>query len=197
MTPLRIGNRSVDILYDEARIAGRIHELSQQIARWHADRQNSLATADNDGTEQVLMVIPLLRGSFVFASDLLRAMANDGVHPHIDFLTLSSYGDQTTSSGEVQIYKDIRESVEGRDILLVDDILESGRTLHFAQSLMMERGARQVSSVVLLEKPGKRKVDIQADFTGFSVPDRFVVGYGLDYANRYRELPFIGAIDTA
>lgn len=141
-----------------------------------------------------LMVVILLRGSFVFAADLLRALHAVGMTPQVDFLTLSSYGMGTESKGEVQIVRDLVESMSGRDVLIVDDILESGRTLAFAKDLITQRGARMIRIGVLLEKPGKRKTDVAADYVGFTIPDKFVVGYGLDYANYYRELPYIGAV---
>ena len=128
---------------------------------------------------QDLMVIALLRGSFVFTADLIRAF----------------YASGTTSKGSVTIIRDITENVQGRDVLLVDDILESGRTLSFAKNLINERGPRSVHIAVMLEKPGHRKVEINADFVGFTIPDKFVVGMGLDYANYYRELPYIGAVE--
>ena len=140
------------------------------------------------------MVVPLLRGSFIFAADLVRAMSREGMQPQIDFLTLSSYGNAMTSSKEVTINRDMDEEVEGRDVLLVDDILESGRTLHYARSLMRKREAASVRIAVLLHKPGKEVMEVVPDFVGFTVPDKFVVGYGLDYANRYRELPYIGYV---
>jgi hypoxanthine phosphoribosyltransferase len=146
-----------------------------------------------------LMIVPLLRGSFVFAADLIRALhsvAAYSVLPQIDFMTLSSYGGSTTSSGSVDIVRDIAESVEGRDVLIIDDILESGRTLNFARELISNRGARSIRIAVLLEKPGKRKINIEADFVGFVIPDEFVIGYGLDYDNYYRELPFIGTLPS-
>ncbi len=146
-----------------------------------------------------MMVVSLLRGSFVFAADLIRALHNTGNHtlrPQVDFLTLASYGRGTTSKGTVEIVRDLTEDVDGRDVLIIDDILESGRTLTFARDLVMGRGAHSVKIAVLLEKPGKRKVNIQADYVGFVVPDHFVVGYGLDYANYFRELPFIGTIPS-
>ena len=145
-----------------------------------------------------LMVVSLLRGSFMFTADLIRALhvvGNGTMRPQIDFMTLASYGNQTTSSGEIQVVRDLKEDVEGRDILIVDDILESGRTLMYAKDIITQRKARSVQIAVLLEKPGKRKVDnITADYVGFVIPDKFVVGYGLDYANYYRELPFIGVV---
>jgi hypoxanthine phosphoribosyltransferase len=141
-----------------------------------------------------VMIVVLLRGSFVFAADLIRALHAVGMQPQVDFLTLSSYGKNEVSSGTVEIVRDLTESMEGRDVLVIDDILDSGRTLLFATELMQARGARSVKTAVLLEKPGKRVVNIRADFVGFDVADRFVVGYGLDYANHYRELPYIGVI---
>ena len=141
-----------------------------------------------------MMIVSLLRGSFVFTADLIRALHGVGATPQVDFMTLASYGRGTSSSGTVEIVRDMTESVEGRDVLIVDDILESGRTLTFARDLIVKRGARSTRIAVLLEKPGKRAVDIEADFVGFHVEDKFVVGYGLDYANYYRELPYIGVI---
>lgn len=145
-----------------------------------------------------VMVVSLLRGSFMFTADLIRALHVAGggsMRPQIDFMTLASYGNQTTSSGEIQVVRDLKEDVEGRDVLIVDDILESGRTLTYAKEVITQRKAKSVQIAVLLEKPGKRKVDnITADYVGFVIPDKFVVGYGLDYANYYRELPFIGVV---
>ena len=145
-----------------------------------------------------LMIVSLLRGSFVFTADLIRALhtlGNSAIRPQIDFMTMASYGDHMVSSGEIQVVRDLKEDVEGRDVLIVDDILESGRTLAFARDIIKERKAKSVKIAVLLEKPGKRKVDnVTADFVGFIIPDKFVVGYGLDYANYYRELPYIGVV---
>jgi hypoxanthine phosphoribosyltransferase len=141
-----------------------------------------------------LMIVVLLRGSFMFAADLVRALHAVGMHPQIDFLTVASYGSGKESSGKVEVVRDLTESMSGRDVLIIDDILDSGRTLQFVTSLIRERGAKTVKTAVLLEKPDKRAVAIQADFVGFTVPDKFVVGYGLDHANFYRELPYIGAI---
>ncbi|MCE2927410.1 MAG: hypoxanthine phosphoribosyltransferase [Rickettsiales bacterium] len=143
-----------------------------------------------------VMIVVLLRGSFMFAADLVRALHAVGMHPQIDFLTVASYGADTQSSGKVEVVRDLTESMKGRDVLIIDDILDSGRTLQFVTGLIRERGAKSVKSVVLLEKPGKRAVQINADFVGFTVPDKFVVGYGLDHANFYRELPYIGALIT-
>lgn len=170
---------NISVLYSTDQIAARVE--------WMAGSIVSQLPPD-------IMIVGLLRGSFVFIADLIRALHRAGGRPQIDFMTLSSYGSGTTSSGTVEINRDVSESIEGRDVLIVDDILESGRTLTFARDLIEKRGAKSVKIAVLLEKPGKRKTDITADFVGFTIPDKFVVGYGLDYANYYRELPYIGVV---
>ena len=169
----------VDVLFAADAIARRVDELGNEIAG-RIDRN--------------CMVIAVLKGSFVFCADLIRALHRAGMHPRIDFLTLSSYGTGTESSGTVQITRDITDDVAGMDVLLIDDILESGRTMVFAKELIEQRGAKSVSICVFLDKPDKRKVAIDADHVGFVCPDRFVVGYGLDYAHYYRELPFVGVL---
>ena len=143
-----------------------------------------------------LLVVAILKGSFMFAADLIRALHRAGLEPHVEFMHLSSYLTGTVSSGQVSILRDIDSSVKGRDVLLIDDILESGRTLAFAKDLLTARGAARVMIAVMLEKPGKRAVQIKADFIGFECPDLFVVGYGMDVAHSYRELPFIGVVET-
>ena len=141
------------------------------------------------------LIIPVLKGSFIFAADLLRALHDAGAAPDMDFISLSSYGAGTRSLGEVKIVRDTEVPIEGRDVLLVDDILESGRTLAFAKDLMMARGAKSVRTCVLLHKKDKQAVDIIPDFTGFDCPDRFVIGYGMDVAHAYRQLPFVGYLE--
>lgn len=173
--------RSIPVLFTAAEIRERNEALAHEIA--------SACAPD-------LMIVSLLKGSFMFTSDLVRELYAIGVHPQIDFMTVSSYGAGTESSGQVVLHRDLTESVAGRDVLIVDDILETGRTLHFASELLRERGAKSIKVAVLLEKPGKLDVAARADFIGFSIPDRFVIGYGLDYANHYRELPFIGYLDV-
>jgi hypoxanthine phosphoribosyltransferase len=167
-------------LYSAESIATRIREMAREMVPL---------------LHEETLCVSLLRGGFMFTADLIRALSLEGVHPMIDFMTLSSYGAGTESSGTVTVNRDISEAVAGRDLLLIDDILESGRTLHFAQDLMTRRGAKSLRTAVLLEKPGKRKVEVQADHVGFTIPDHFVVGYGMDHANRYRELPYIGYIE--
>lgn len=169
----------IEVLYDAATIAGRNRALVDEILAKKPEK---------------LVVIAVLKGSFVFAADLIRAMHDAGLAPEVEFITLSSYRSGRVSSGNVEVLRDIDTDVRGRDVLLVDDILESGRTLAFAKDLLAARGARRVMVCVLLEKPMKRVVQIDADFVGFQCPDYFVVGYGMDVAHAYRQLPFIGYI---
>lgn len=171
----------LNVLYAAAAIAKRNAELAADIAAAAPER---------------LLVIAVLKGSFVFAADLIRALHDVGLAPEVEFVSLSSYRDGTVSSGAVRIVHDIESEVAGRDVLLVDDILESGRTLAYAKDLMAARGARRVMTCVLLEKPHKRAVHIQADFVGFECPDHFVVGYGMDVAHAYRQLPFVGVVEV-
>src|SRR6204780_760586 len=176
------GERQVEVLFTEGQIAERTMALAGGMAKVEP---------------KDLLVVAILKGSFMFAADLLRAMHRVGLEPHVEFFHLSSYRDGTVSSGSVTILRDIESSVRHRDVVLVDDILESGRTLAFAKDLLVARGARRVLVCTLLEKPGKRAVDISADFVGFVCPDVFVVGYGMDVAHSYRELPFIGRVLTS
>lgn len=171
---------SIAIRISSAEIAARIEDLARDI-------QAAMP-------EDTLMV-PILTGSFVFAADLVRALARAGADWPLDFMTLSSYGSGTKSSGRIDIVRDLREPVSGRSVLVIDDILDTGRTLLFARDLLRERGARDVKICALLDKPARRTVDLAADFVGFAVTDEFLVGYGLDKAGRYRGLPYIGAIE--
>ena len=141
-----------------------------------------------------LLVVPVLKGSFVFAADLLRALHRIGLAPEVDFLTLSSYKNSRSSSGQVTILRDLDLDVDGRHVLLVDDVLDSGRTLAFAKDLISARGATTIETCVLLDKQVARAVNIEADYHAFSCPNVFVVGYGMDVAHRYRELPYVGRI---
>ncbi len=184
---LTIDGTQIDVLFDANSIAGRVETLAVEIAD----------SFDGRGTPHIgFAVVPLLRGSFVFAADLVRSMSAHGLHPEIDFLTVSSYGDGTVSSGQLTLHRDLTRDISGMHVLLVDDILESGRTLAYAKAYLAKRGAKTVSVAVLLHKEGKEKVDVSADFVGFPIDDQFVVGYGLDHAGRFRELPFIGVVDA-
>jgi hypoxanthine phosphoribosyltransferase len=160
-----------------------------------AIRQRVAALAGEIGAVAApdLLAVAILKGSFVFAADLLRALHGAGVSPEVDFLMLESYGAERASSGDVRLVRDIESRVMGRDVLLIDDILESGRTLSYARKLIADRGAASVLTCVLLDKQSTRHAPIEADFRGFFCPaDAFAVGYGMDLAHRYRELPFIG-----
>jgi hypoxanthine phosphoribosyltransferase len=172
-------SREIPVLYSADEIKERVTGLAREI---------SLRLPPD------LMIVSLLKGSFVFTADLIRSLYQIGMHPQIDFMTLSSYGTGTEGKA-ITINRDLTEEVTGRHVLILDDILESGRTLHFARNLIAQRGAASSKIVVLLEKPGKREIAINADFVGFTIPDKFVVGYGLDYANYYRELPYVGVLD--
>jgi len=140
------------------------------------------------------IIVAVLKGSFIFAADLIRALSRHGLHPEIDFIFLGSYGTGTTG-GEVKILRDVESALGGRDVVIVDDILDSGRTLVFAKAHLAARGARAVKTCILLDKQVPREVDVTPDFTGFECANVFVVGYGMDIAHRYRELPFIGVVD--
>jgi hypoxanthine phosphoribosyltransferase len=175
-----VRGRSIRVLYDAETIARRNAEIAREIA--------TAGYVD-------LLVVSILKGSFVFAADLIRALHDAGLSPEVEFLSLSSYRSGTVSSGEVAVLRDIDSDVAGRDVLLIDDILESGRTVAFARKMMVDRGARRVGVAVLLEKPGKRAQPIEADHVGFICPDLFVVGYGMDVAHAFRELPFVGVVE--
>ncbi len=163
-----------------------------------ADRNRALAEAIRDaGYGERLLVVAVLKGGFVFAADLIRALHHAGVSPEVDFMSLASYGAGTTSAGTVKVLRDLETDVTGRNVLLVDDILESGRTLAFAKRLIAERGAARVGLAVLLDKPGHRVAAIEGDFVGFTCPDLFVVGYGMDMGHAFRELPYIGHVVDA
>ncbi len=167
----------VEVVYSADSIASRIEELARAIAALKLER---------------LLVVAVLKGSFVFAADLIRALHRAGLEPEVDFLTLSSYRKSRTSSGKVEILRDLDLGVDGRNVLLVDDVLDSGRTLVFAKDLISARGASRILTCVLIDKKVSRAVDVSADFSVFESKDEFVVGYGMDVAHRYRELPFVG-----
>ena len=169
----------LEILFSEHAIAARVAAMAEEIA---------------GADPRLLLVVPILKGSFIFAADLLRALYRTGLSPEVDFMMLASYRKATVSSGQVEVLRDITTDVTGRDVLLLDDILESGRTLAYAKDLLAARGARRVMVAALLDKPHRRAVNVEADFRGFECPDHFVVGYGMDMAHAYRELPFVGRV---
>ena len=140
------------------------------------------------------VLVGILRGSFMFLADLVRELHWAGAQPRMDFMTLESYGGGTTSGGVPRITKDVHLDMEDSEVVLVDDILDSGRTLTFAKKHLLNKGARSVKTCVLLDKPSRRVANISADHVGFTIEDKFVVGYGLDYDSHYRQLPFISLV---
>lgn len=176
----KVRGRAIRVLFSPEEISRRNTELAAEIA----------AAGYRD-----LLVVSILKGSFVFAADLIRALHHAGLAPEVEFMSLSSYRAGTISTGKVKLVRDVESEVAGRDVLLIDDILESGRTLAFARKLMRKRGARRVAIAVLLDKPGKLAQPLVADHVGFVCPDLFVVGYGMDVAHAFRELPFVGVVE--
>ena len=168
----------IDQLISAKSIAARVEELATDI-RTHFD-----------GTDK-LVVVGLLRGSFVFIADLVREL---DLPVEVDFLEASSYGNSTESSREVRILKDLRGEIAGRDVLVVEDIVDTGFTLHHVLHLLESRNPARIEVCALLDKPTRREVDMKATWTGFTIPDEFVVGYGIDFAQRNRNLPYIGKV---
>lgn len=166
-----------EVLFSEEQLKNRVREIAQQI------------TADYQGKE--IMLISVLRGSFVFMADLCRAI---DLPCTLDFMAVSSYGKGTKSSGQVQITKDLSEDITDRHIIVVEDILDSGNTLSYLLKLLQARHPASIRLCTLLDKPSRRTKPVEADYTGFSVDDLFVVGYGLDFAEKYRNLPYIGIL---
>ena len=168
------------VLFTEEELKARVAEIAARIDKDYAGKEP--------------MLISVLRGSFIFMADLARAIT---LPCTVDFMAVSSYGSGTTSSGQVKITKDLSESIEGRDIIVVEDILDSGNTLSYLFQLLQARHPASVRLCTLLDKPSRRTKPITADYTGFAVDDLFVVGYGLDYAEKYRNLPYIGVLKPA
>jgi len=160
-----------------------------------AERVEQLATDIVNKLGPDFTVIGILKGSFVFMADLVRALDRAGAAPRIELMRLSSYGRSMQSSGEVKLVGNTPDDFEGKPVLLVDDIVDTGLSLSYGCDLLKGRNAREVFTCALLDKPSRRKVDIMADFVGFEIPDVFVVGYGIDYAERFRHLPYIGLVD--
>lgn len=165
------------VLFSQEELAEKTRELGKQLTVDYQDKNP--------------LVVGILKGAMPFLSDLVKEM---DIYLEMDFMDVSSYGNGMVSSGEVKIVKDLNTNVEGRDLLLVEDIIDSGRTLNYLIDMFKYRKARSVKIVTLLDKPEGRVVDITADYVGFLVPNEFVVGYGLDYAERYRNLPYIGVL---
>lgn len=166
------------VLIDQEELSARIADLAREIRQ--------------DIPDGPLHFVCVLKGAFMFLSDVIRAM--DG-HVTIDFMACSSYGSGTTSTGEVRLSKDLDSGLEGRDVIIVEDIVDTGLTLHYLQEILLARGPRSLRTACLLSKPSRRKIDVKVDYIGFTIEDRFVVGYGLDYAEQYRNLPYIGVLE--
>ena len=165
------------VLYSEQEIARRIKEMGAQMFEDLQDKEP--------------LFVSVLRGSFIFMADIVRACQ---VRCDVEFIAVSSYGNSTSSSGVVQITHDIQQDISGRHLVVIEDILDSGNTLYFLKQYFMTKGAASVSICTLLDKPSRRTKLITPDYTGFVVPDEFVVGYGLDYGQKYRNLPYIGVL---
>ena len=165
------------VLLSEEQLKEKCAEMGAQITKDYAGKN--------------LLLVTVLKGAVVYMADLMRCI---DLPCAIDFMVVSSYGKGTKTSGEVQIIKDIEQPIDGRDLLIVEDILDSGVTLNYLMQVLNARGARSIRLCTLLSKPSRRKVDVSVDYLGFEIPDEFVVGYGLDYAEKYRNLPYIGIL---
>ena len=165
------------VLYTEEEIARRVRELGEEMYQELKDKKP--------------IFVSVLRGAFIFMADIVRACQ---VPCDVEFISVSSYGNSTTSSGAVQITRDIHQDITGRHLVVIEDILDSGNTLAFLKNYFLSKGAASVTICTLLDKPSRRTKAITADYIGYTVPDEFVVGYGLDYAQKYRNLPYIGVL---
>ena len=172
--------QDINILITDAEIAARTNQLARII------------TDHFKGTEQ-LVVVGLLRGSFIFIADLVRRMA---LPVEVDFMTVSSYGNSTESSRQVRIIQDLETPIKNRDVLLVEDIVDTGHTLSQVTQILLTRAPKSLSVCTLLNKPSRREIDVEVDWVGFDIPDDFVIGYGIDYAQQGRNLPHIGVVKT-
>lgn len=170
---------NVSVLIPASEISERVAALGAQI------------TAEYSAEDRVPHLICVLKGGCMFLSDLMRSV---WLPVTIDFIAVSSYGSETTSSGEVRLTKDLDQSLDGRDVLFVEDIVDTGLTLSYLTDTFRRRGARSVKIAALLSKPARRQIEVPIDYVGFEIPDEFVVGYGLDHGEKYRNLPFIGVV---
>jgi len=167
---------AMDVLIAAADIHERVKQMAQEIHRDHPDGVH---------------LVCVLKGAFVFLSDLARQLPTTTT---LDFMAVSSYGTSTKSSGQVQVLKDLDRSVDGRDVVIVEDIVDTGLTLTYLQDILRARSPRHLRTACLLSKPSRRKIDVKVEYIGFTIEDKFVVGYGLDYAEQYRNLPYIAVI---
>lgn len=174
---MRTGSTDVNVLITTADLQQRVRELATDIAIDHPRGVHFVA---------------VLKGAFVFLSDLARAIS---VPCSLDFMAVSSYGKDSSSSGQVQLLKDLDSGLEGRDVVIVEDIVDTGLTLTYLQDILRARSPRSLRTACLLSKPSRRQVEVKVEYVGFTIEDKFVVGYGLDYAEQYRNLPFIAVLD--
>ena len=177
MNRVTIIDKTFETSIAEADILRRVDELGRQISEDYAGKQ--------------VMLLCILKGSVFFTCELARHMT---IPVTMDFMSVSSYGDGTSSSGVVRLVKDLDESIEGKDVIVIEDIIDSGRTLSYLMENLSSRRPRSISLCTLLDKPQRRTCEVKVDYVGFEIPDEFVVGFGLDYAQRYRNLPFIGIL---
>jgi hypoxanthine phosphoribosyltransferase len=166
----------MNVLISADDIQGRVRSLADEIRRDHPDGVH---------------LVCVLKGAFMFLADLARALRGDAT---LDFMAVSSYGSSTKSSGQVQVLKDLDAGIEGRDVVIVEDIVDTGLTLTYLQDILRARAPRTLRTACLLSKPSRRKVDVKVEYVGFEIEDKFVVGYGLDHAEKYRNLPYIAVI---
>ena len=166
------------VLLTEAQIRERVASLAAEIERDYPEGED-------------IHLVAVLKGGFMFMADLVRAMST---RVSMDFMAVSSYGKGTKSSGQVMVLKDVGSSLEGRNVIIVEDIVDTGLTLHYLQDIFKARAPRSVRTACLLSKPSRRQVDVHVDYVGFTIEDHFVVGYGLDYAEKYRNLPYIAVL---
>ncbi|HWT45202.1 MAG TPA: hypoxanthine phosphoribosyltransferase [Vicinamibacterales bacterium] len=166
------------VLLTEAQIRDRVASLAAEIERDYPEGED-------------IHLVAVLKGGFMFMADLVRAMST---RVSMDFMAVSSYGKGTKSSGQVMVLKDVGSSLEGRNVIIVEDIVDTGLTLHYLQDIFKARAPRSVRTACLLSKPSRRQVDVHVDYVGFTIEDHFVVGYGLDYAEKYRNLPYIAVL---
>jgi len=167
-----------EVLVQRDELAHRVRELGAEISA--------------DYEERDLLLVGVLKGAFFFLSDLMRVLT---VPCEVDFMAVASYGDSTSTSGVVRILKDLDAPIQGREVLIVEDIVDSGLTLSYLLRMLQARDPKSVEVCALLTKPDRRKVDLPIRYTGFEIPDRFAIGYGLDYAERFRELPYVAVLD--
>jgi hypoxanthine phosphoribosyltransferase len=170
--------RPHEVLLTERQIRDRVAELAAEIRRDSPDD---------------LHLVAVLKGAFVFLSDLVRHMTG---HVSLDFMAVSSYAKGTTSSGEVRLLKDLDTTLDGKNVVIIEDIVDTGLTLTYLQDILRARGPRSLRTACLLSKPTRRQVDVRIEYIGFEIPDRFVVGYGLDFAEQYRNLPHIAVLES-